>query len=207
MLVKVIFHGVLKKLCPDEYKVEAETAAEAIRGVTNQLRKKLVRKDGTMFQVVCKQCLTKFAFFSHIPESEETFELDLYPAFVPSGGGNPNTWMMIVGAVIMVAAIFFTGGLAAFASFGALAATIGEMGVLATGFFMMGAGMVISGLINVLTQQKIKDVSSDSTESSRTFGANTNTTKIGTRIPIGYGKYKICGHYLSVNTQAVDRSV
>ena len=208
MLVKVIFHGVLKKLCPDEYKVEAETAAEAIRGVTNQLRKKLVRKDGTMFQVVCKQCLTRFAFFSHIPESEEIFELDLYPAFVPSGGGNANTWMIIVGAVIMVAAIFFTGGLAAFASFGALGSTIAGMAGTWGGFFLtLGAGMVVSGLVNILTQQSMKEITSDSVESSRTFGVNTNTTKIGTRIPIGYGKYKICGHYLSVNTQTVDRSM
>lgn len=206
MLVKVIFHGVLKKLCPDEYKVEAETAAEAIRGVTNQLRKKLVRKDGTMFQVVCKQCLTRFAFFSHIPESEETFELDLYPAFVPSGGGNVNIQNIIIGAVIIaitLAAIFLTGGAAAFASWTAFTEAAGWLGMFA---LSTGTLMVLQGTIGLLTAKK-QDVSSDSTESSRTFGANTNTTKIGTRIPIGYGKYKLYGHYLSVNTQAVDRSV
>lgn len=199
MLVKVIFHGVLKKLCPDEYKVEAETAAEAIRGVTNQLRKKLVRKDGTMFQVVCKQCLTRFAFFSHIPESEETFELDLYPAFVPSGGGNGNVLNMIVGAVLIVIGaivMFFAPETGAWAWLfdAGLALIVG------------GTIQVLSGAIGLLLSKK-EDTASDSTESSRTFGANTNTTKIGTRIPIGYGKYKLYGHYLSVNTQAVDRSV
>lgn len=199
MLVKVIFHGVLKKLCPDEYKVEAETAAEAIRGVTNQLRKKLVRKDGTMFQVVCKQCLTRFAFFSHIPESEETFELDLYPAFVPSGGGNGNVVNMIVGTVVMVVGLIMVGAGVYFE----------QPWLVNAGWatFKFGLAMFLSGTIGLLLQPKTKDTASDSTESSRTFGANTNTTKIGTRIPIGYGKYKIYGHYLSVNTQAVDRSV
>lgn len=199
MLVKVIFHGVLKKLCPDEYKVEAETAAEAIRGVTNQLRKKLVRKDGTMFQVVCKQCLTRFAFFSHIPESEETFELDLYPAFIPSGGGNGNVVNMIVGAVLIVIGTLLL-------IFGP--EKISGVKVATIGWSLITAGTIqfLTGAIGLLLTKK-QDVSSDTTESSRTFGANTNTTKIGTRIPIGYGKYKIYGHYLSVNTQAVDRGV
>lgn len=199
MFVKVIFHGVLKKLCPDEYKVEAETAAEAIRGVTNQLRKKLVRKDGTMFQVICKQCLTKFEFFSHIPESEEPFELDLYPAFVPSGGGNGNVLNMIVGAVLIVIGailMFFAPETGAWAW------------LYDVGFALIVGGTIqaLSGAIGLLLTKK-QDTASDSTESSRTFGTNTNTTKIGTRIPIGYGKYKLYGHYLSVNTQAVDRSV
>lgn len=199
MFVKVIFHGVLKKLCPDEYKVEAETAAEAIRGVTNQLRKKLVRKDGTMFQVICKQCLTKFAFFSHIPESEEPFELDLYPAFVPSGGGSANVVNMIVGAVLMVVGLIMV----------AAGVYFEQPWLVKAGWatFKFGLAMVLSGTIGLLLQSKTKDTASDSTESSRTFGTNTNTTKIGTRIPIGYGKYKLYGHYLSVNTQAVDRSV
>lgn len=199
MFVKVIFHGVLKKLCPGEYRVEAETPAEAIRGVTNQLRDKLVRKDGTMFQAVCKQCLNKFALFSHIPENEEDFELDLYPAFVPSGGGNGNVLNMIVGAVLIV--------------IGALLMIFApETGTWAW-LFKAGVGLIVGGTIQVLTgaigllMQKKEDTVSDSTESSRTFGTNSNTTKIGTRIPIGYGKYKVCGHYLSVNTQALDRRV
>ena len=206
MFVKVIFHGVLKKLCPGEYRVEAETPAEAIRGVTNQLRDKLVRKDGTMFQAVCKQCLSKFAFFSHIPESEEDFEIDLFPAFTPSGGGNVNVQNIIIGAVIIVltlAVIFLTGGTAAFATWAAFTKAAGWLGMLA---LSTGTLMVLQGTIGLLMQKK-EDIASDSTESSRTFGTNTNTTKIGTRIPIGYGKYKVYGHYLSVNTQALDRRV
>lgn len=203
MLVKVIFHGVLKKLCPDEYKVEAETAVEAIRGVTNQLRKKLVRKDGTMFQVVCKQCLTRFAFFSHIPESEEIFELDLYPAFAPSGGGNAgNVALMIAGAVITLIGLIVMG-VGVWLDNPAIVAAGWE--ITKFGLYVM-ASAAVGMLVNLFMPEE-KDTASDSTQSSRTFGANTNTTKIGTRIPIGYGKYKIYGHYLSVNTQAVDRSV
>ena len=99
--------------------------------------------------------------------------------------------------------IFFTGGTAAFASWAAFTKAAGWLGMFA---LSTGTLMVLQGTIGLLTAKK-QDVSSDSTESSRTFGANTNTTKIGTRIPIGYGKYKIYGHYLSVNTQAVDRGV
>ena len=206
MFVKVIFHGVLKKLCPGEYRVEAETPAEAIRGVTNQLRDKLVRKDGTMFQAVCKQCLNKFAFFSHIPESEEDFELDLFPAFTPSGGGNANVQNIIIGALIIVltiVAIFLFGPAGAFASWAAFTEAAGLMGMTA---LASGTLLILQGTIGLLMQKK-EDTVSDSTESSRTFGTNSNTTKIGTRIPIGYGKYKVYGHYLSVNTQALDRRV
>lgn len=204
MLVKINFHGIFKKLCPDEYLVEAETPAEAIRGVTNQLKNKLLRKDGMMFSAMCKECGSRFALYSHIPDSENPFELNLYPTFAPSGGGNGFT-QIIVGALmiaLVVAAVFLTGGAAAFATMAAFTEFAGTLGM---GAIYMGAGMILSGLIQTLMPQPKVDTSSDSQESSRTFGSNSNTTKIGTRIPIGYGKYKLSGQYLSINTQAVDR--
>jgi hypothetical protein len=34
------------------------------------------------------------------------------------------------------------------------------------------------------------------------LGAGEQTTAAGTRIPLGYGKYKIAGHYVSYNTSS-----
>lgn len=208
MFVKIKFHGMLGKILPEIYRVEAETAAEAIRAVTMQFRKQLVRKDGMMFSAICKEFHTRFELFSHIPDGlPEEPEINIYPAFAPAGGGGGNTALIVGGIVLLAGVAILTGG------FGLAAApAIAAGGWSATaaltgwGLVAIGGGMMLLGLSQMMVP-KTDTSSSDSTESSRVFGANTNTTKIGTRIAVGYGKYRVYGQYLSVNTQAVDRSL
>lgn len=191
MFVKVIFHGALKKICPDEYKVDVNTPAEAIRGVTNQFRNKLIRKDGQRFVCSVKECPRDVDLNSSI-RSEE---LNIYPAFCASGGGKKGAWIQIgVGVLIVVAAV-----------------ALGPVGVellsanAAWAIGAMGAGIALSGLQQALFPVKLPTANdSNNPESSKAFGNSGNTTKIGTRIPVGYGKYKIAGQYLSINTRAVD---
>lgn len=195
MLVKIIFHGALKKICPDVYKVEANTPAEAIRGITNQFRDKLIRRDGQRFICSVKECPNDIDLNSCF-RSEE---LNLYPAFCASGGGRSTTWTTIaIGALIVLASIFLgPGGFAA-------AMSAANWGAWSAGFALMGTSMVVSGLTNMFFGPNIDTANSaDNPESSKTFGNSGNTTKIGTRIPIGYGKYKVAGQYLSINTSAI----
>ena len=44
-------------------------------------------------------------------------------------------------------------------------------------------------------------------EASKYLGADQNTVKIGTRIPLLYGKHQAFGHYLSFNVDAKDISL
>lgn len=199
MFVKVLFHGALKRICPDEYKVDVSTPAEAIRAVTNQFKDKLIRKDGQRFVCSVKECPRDVDLNSSLRGNE----LNIYPAFCASGGGkNTGSWITIaIGAVLIAAAILL--GPAGWAIAGVGAGWIS--GATAASMCIMGAGMMLSGMTNLLFSAKLPTANdSNNPESSKAFGNSGNTTKIGTRIAIGYGKYKVAGQYLSINTKAVD---
>lgn len=189
MFVKVLFHGALKRICPDEYKVDVSTPAEAIRAVTNQFKDKLIRKDGQRFVCSVKECPRDVDLNSSLRSDE----LNIYPSFCASGGGKkPGVFQMVVGTILVVIGavlLFYVPG--------------GQ----AVGAFMMkmGGAIALSGLAQTLFPTKLPTANdSNNPESSKAFGNSGNTTKIGTRIPIGYGKYKVAGQYLSINTKAVD---
>lgn len=199
MLVTVKFHGSLKSRCPGEYKVDAATPAEAIRGVTNQMRDKLRRKDGQMFICRVKECPEMIQLSSSLG----TDELNIYPVFNAAGGGQGGaTWGNIIIGALMIAAAVFLGPLA-YGMVGLSAALLSSTAAWAVG--LIGAGLMLEGVANLIWGVDTAKTSSNP-ESSRAFGNNSsNSTKIGTRIAIGYGVYKMAGQYLSVNLQAVDR--
>lgn len=201
--MKIKFHGILKKLCPKEfYEVAADTPAEAIRGVTMQL-KNLRRLGGNRWICRVKECPNREDLYAH---HEQGVELNLYPDYAPAGGGTsrPGVLQIIVGVVIIAVAVvttWLTGGFAA--GFWAAFYTSAGGLTIAGSAAMAGVGMILSGLASMIMSPDVdtKDSSSESSK-SRTFGANKNTTEIGTRIAIGYGKYKVYGQLLSVNTES-----
>lgn len=196
MFVKVIFHGILKRICPDVYEVEANTPAEAIRGITNQFREKLIRKDGHRFICSVKECPKDVDLNSSIRAEE----LNIFPAFCASGGGNKGgVTTMVIGAVLVVAGAVMVGAGVYFQ----------QPWLIQAGLYTVSAGkmLMLAGAIQYfLTPKTDLGNSQDNPESSKTFGNSGNTTKIGTRIPVGYGTYKIAGQYLSINTEAIDKA-
>lgn len=203
--MKVKFHGILKKLCPKEfYEVVADTPAEAIRAVTMQL-KALQRVGGNRWLCRVKECPSREDLYAH---QEANTELNLYPDYSPAGGGGNRSGVLqiIIGVVIIVAVIitvWLTGGFASgfWAAFFAEGGGLTFAGSVAT----MGVGMILSGLATMIMTPDMDTKETDSqTSKSRTFGSNKNTTEIGTRIAIGYGKYKVYGQFLSINTQTFD---
>lgn len=194
MFVKVLFHGALKRICPDEYEVDVSTPAEAIRAVTNQFKDKLIRKDGQRFVCSVKECPRDIDLNSSL----RCDELNIYPAFCASGGGKRGAWGMIAVGVLII-------GLAIVLGPGAALLTASAWGPWSVAAASFGMGLVLSGLQQILFPAKLPTANdSNNPESSKTFGNSGNTTKIGTRIAIGYGKYKVAGQYLSINTKAVD---
>lgn len=65
---------------------------------------------------------------------------------------------------------------------------------------MYGIGMVVGGLIQMFSPQPKLDGSDD--KRSRYLGPAQNTVRIGTTIPLLYGRRRVGGHYLSVNVNA-----
>lgn len=204
-MMKIKFHGFLKKLCPKEYyEVDARTPAEAIRGLTNQMRQ-LIRVGGNRWVCRVRECANREDLYATNPELHE---LNLYPDYMPAGGGNVGTMQIIVGAVLVSVAtalwVFLpTAGFAMTVALaeGGTALTAAGAAVVSVG--VMGTGLILSGLATMM--MKVPKASNDDSDSNKYFGGSGNTTRIGTRIAIGYGKYKFYGHLLSVTTESSEK--
>ena len=69
----------------------------------------------------------------------------------------------------------------------------------ATAMTYAGTAMMIQGVMNLLFPTPKMDTSAEAKTSAKYLGAPDTTTAAGTRIPFGYGKHKIAGHYISYN--------
>ncbi len=194
MRITVKFHGLLGKLCPGEHTVEANNAYEALRIVCKNNEKKLTRKNGHRFDCFCKQVKTKDDLYKRGGSNR----LDVMPSFAPSGGGSAKqAWITtaiiwLVYVIIVVGAFFLSGGNPAVA-----AATADVL-------LPYAISMTAAAWLGALAQHLQKKSKPDQNEIQQnyTFGMNGNTTKVGTAIPIGYGRYRVYGQLLSWGTQA-----
>ena len=201
MRITVVFHGILGKLCPGKYEVEANNAFEALRIVCKNNEKKLTRKNGHQFKCFVKEC----------PKDEDLYKngktevLNVIPSFCPSGGGTSNAaWKQtaIIAAIVVVVVV------AVVLSGGSLAATTtvgGKTALTAMGTFYASAGLMIAGVwLGALSQHMAKKKKPDQNDTVQNyaFGLNGNTVTSGTAIPIAYGRYLMHGHLLSMGTES-----
>lgn len=190
--IKIYLHGKLQRFSEDPLEVAASTVEEAVHALSHlcpELKKESLRNRPTI-QVLGYECEAAL----REPLGEKVAELHLLPAFV-GAGGNTGFLSIAIGAVLVVA----SGGLAA-PSLAALSAFQGAL-------FMAGVGMVLGGLMQIISPSPTRDLGADGTtdpEASKYIGATQNTTKIGTRIPIVYGKIRTGGHYISFDVDAID---
>lgn len=177
---KVYFHGPFKDAHPGPVEVVASSVREAIEIVTSQLEffqpdlrgRKHVRVVG---------CDT-------IQDLERTDMEEIHILPPVTGGKKNGLTQIIIGAVLITAAIF-TGG-----------TTIPAM------LALQGASFILGGLIQMLAPTPKAD-NEDPKEQSQYLGATGNTTKIGTRIPLLFGRDMVFGHYLSFDVDAKDVAV
>lgn len=181
MFVKVKFHGFLKKLCPDEYKVDARTPYEAVRMAVGQLGDKLKRPNGHRFSVFVKEAKTN----AEMDSSLTSDELNVFPAFIPAGGHGSMAgyWIRMATYVVVLVIAIATGQ----------AELAWAMAVL-----------IVTDTANVLMTHFRKKEKPDQNETQQNyaFGIDGNTTKIGTAIPVGYGRYRVYGHLLSLGSES-----
>lgn len=107
-------------------------------------------------------------------------EIEIVPAFV---GAKSGLGQILLGGLLV--ALSFVPGLQFFSGF----------------LLKMGAMMILGGLAQLLNPTPKQD--KGDREESRYLGAPLQTTKIGTRIPILYGRRKWGGHLLSHQVDAM----
>lgn len=181
MQVKVYLHGHLKdKLKKDYILAEGFTARDVLSYVANRYKKELKAPlDVGRWTVKLKDHETKESLYVPL----YTNELHLYPLFRMAKGA--GLFKIVVGSVLIaVGAIFQQPNLV-----------------------YAGIMMVVSGACDLLMPQPKLDTSTEYGSNSKYLGSSGNTTKVGTRIPFGYGLFKVAGHYISFNVSSTVLSV
>lgn len=186
--IKIYLYGHLKKIIPNVVEMEAETAYDAIKRLSYMYPKLQAPLEIGRYRVKIKDYDSIESL--HVPLF--TDELHIFPFF--NLGKNSNVFNTIVGAVLIV-----TGMLTIYFSKG-IGVKIGE------GLIYAGIAMMAGGIIGMLSPAPKLDNDSggESLTASKYLGAPKNTVAVGTRIPIGYGLFRVYGHYISFDINAVD---
>lgn len=183
---RVFFHGPLKELCPDPVEIDAETVADAIKGITFQLPE---FNQGERFKIAVVGVESIFNLFSRSFEMEE---IHIVPQFAVGKSEGVNFVQIVVGAAL-IAASFFVPGMPA---------------VVANILMSIGSSLVLGGVTGLLmAAPQAESAGGNDVEASKYLGSPRNTTKIGTRIPILAGRDLAFGHFLSFDIDAKDVAV
>lgn len=194
MLVKIYLHGHLRdKINKDFVETEALTVMDALQSLANTYKKELKAPlDIGRWRVKIKGYETKESWYVPLIDNE----LHVYPVFRTA----KNAWATVAIGALMVAAVVFSGPLGLS---GIMAAGIGTSGVtVGSVVFSAGVGIMLSGVMNILFPTPKLDTSAESGNNSKYLGAQGNTVAAGTRIPFGYGLFKISGHFISYNVSS-----
>lgn len=181
MLRRVHLHGYFSKFHDGPVMIAGDTVAELVEGVTRQLEGFQPDPIKGRHRVKVAGFDTEEAIFSDLgPEVED---IHLVPQF--NGGKNGGLLQILVGAALI--GLSFIPGI----------------GALASGLLMkVGALALLGGLTQMLAPTPDSD--SQTQNRSNYLGTPKNTVKIGTRIPILYGRHRVYGHYLSFDINAIE---
>lgn len=177
---RIVLHGYLKDLYPGELRFDVRSAAEAIKAMCQQTGA-FRPIDGRKHKIRALGFNTKDDLMS--PTDKE--EIHLIPQFTV---GKSPLIQVALGTVLIAAGIGL--GLAGFP----------QAGILVASF---GLSMTAAGISQMLAPTPERTTTGQE-KSSKYLGSSANTVKIGTPIPIIYGKRRVFGHYLSVNITAKD---
>ena len=181
------FEGYLKELYPNGIRLEADSPAEAILGLQNYpgFRK----SDGVLHQVELPLFRSKDAILA----PTEVEEILVVPVMEGAGGKKGGFFQIILGVVLIIAAatIFILSG--------------GVAGPWSIGLALAGASMLLGGVMALLMPVP-KAPSIVGEEKSKYIPANKNTVKVGTPIPILFGRRKVYGHFLSFDIDSKNQN-
>ena len=191
---RIVLHGYLKDLLPSEIYLSADTVAEAINGICKQTDVLNPTPGQERHQIRAVGFDTVESLFE--PTTLE--EIHLVPDL--SGGKSGGIFKVALGVVLVGAAIMLSGPAGLATTFSVFGASISTGSVA-----LFGAMMALGGLMEMMSPSPKMDLDGEgNVEGSKYLGTPKNTVKIGTRIPILYGRHKCYGHYISFNIDAKD---
>lgn len=180
MLVKVVLHGMLKKLFP-EMEVDGATPAEILEGWSRQTSMEDMPLDKRpVIDVLGFD--SENELMDQLPEG--TTELHLVPAMFGGGGA--------VGKILIGAALI---GLSFIPGIGQVA----QVALLSAGI-----GMAMGGVMQMFMRSPKMDSKSSTDDGSKYINGATNSTAIGTRIGYGGGRMRVGGQFLSLQVNSSD---
>lgn len=183
-------HGFLKEVCSDLERVyEVKTVAEAVKAWSLQNKKNF--KEIPTVEVVESPNIDSL----YVPLTENKV-INILPSFEGAGGGGGGSFIKIAIGAVLVAIGAVIGGPAG-------ASAMAKM--FGTALVGTGVALAIGGVIEMLSPTPKLNLNTDFTsdqDRSKYLGAPKNTTKIGTPIPVGYGRFKVGGQVLSYNIDA-----
>lgn len=204
MKVRVYLHGHLRdKIQKNFLDLEANTLMDVLKIVEQNYRKVLKAPlDLGRWKLRVKGFDTDESWKAPLT----TNEIHIYPE-LKFGKSQKNSALVQIGIaaalVVVSVATMGTGTFAAAsAAMAAGTATTGQAAlVLATqAALSTGIALAASGVMTLLFPQP--NLSTSSSTDSKYLGIQENTIAAGTRIPFGYGLYRVSGHYLSYNVSA-----
>ena len=187
-MVTIHLHGPQAGLLKEPLRVVAATVEEALSAL-RQIKgfKPIPGKHAMVYQILGRERMNDL-----MKPLQADEEIHLVPAMCGGGGKGSAIGSILLGAALIAVAwwnpIFLGLG----------ATTIGLM-------LTVGASLALGGLMALmstppadLNSVQYGDAGGDPM-ASKYLGSSKNTTKIGTRIPIAFGRNKIPGHILSFN--------
>ena len=207
MLRKIKLHGELAEfLGQDEFEAVVKTTAEAVKFLITNFPKLEAYMSNRYYQVlVGDDELDKDQIHDPVGKSEIHF------VPVISGAGGSNFGRILLGGALIGASFLFPGA-GMFGTFG-LGKTAAATGFTAagigtaigTGLSVIGAGLVLNGVSEILFPSPDFDEPEDDPRISFNFSGVQNTSRAGTAHPICYGEI-VCGSVVisaSVDTNQV----
>ena len=210
MLRKIKLHGELAEfLGQDEFEAVVKTTAEAVKFLITNFPKLEPYMSNRYYQVlVGDNELDK----DHIHDPVGKSEIHFVP--VISGAGGSSTNRILIGAALIGASFLFPGA-GLFGTTSLLGSSAGVVGIstqgallatkIGTAISAVGAGMVLSGVSEILFPMPTPEEQEDDPRISFNFSGVQNTSRAGTSHPICYGEI-VCGSVVisaSVDTNQV----
>ena len=177
MIRRVILHGSLRHKFGKHYRLDVDTPGEVIRALGVQLPGFLTAIRHGEFRVLRgNYALDDTELMMHLG-GETDFHL------VPVACGSKRNGLLKVILGVALIGVGFAVGLGSTISGGLLAGLSGKS------FLLLGAGMLFTGLGQMLSPTPTVDPSHESaaTKQSYTFGGAVNLTEEGNIVPIIYG--------------------
>ena len=210
MLRKIKLHGELAEfLGQDEFEAVVKTTAEAVKFLITNFPKLEAYMSNRYNQVLVGENEDDK---DQIHDPKGKSEIHFVP--VISGAGGSSTNRILIGAALIGASFLFPGA-GLFGTTSLLGSSAGVVGIstqgallatkIGTAISAVGAGMVLSGVSEILFPLPTPEEQEDDPRISFNFSGVQNTSRAGTSHPICYGEI-VCGSVVisaSVDTNQV----